>query len=69
MPTEYLNNVWILATDNEEPIIASRAIDALNFLRKNNKTAHIIQFYKRLTYSGTLLNDDRSLFDQFEYLR
>lgn len=66
LPTEYLNNVWILAIDNEEPITASGAIDTLNFLRKNHRTTCIIQFHKRQTYSGTLLNDCRSLFDQFE---
>ena len=66
LPTDYLSNAWILGIDDEEPITASGEIDALNFIRKNKRHSCFIQFHKRTTYSGTLLNDYRSVFNQFE---
>ena len=63
LPREYLSNVWLLATNDEETITASGAIDTLNFVRQHNRTTWVIQFHKRTTYSETLVNEHRSIFD------
>ena len=69
LPREHVSNVWTLAIDDEEPINASGTIDTLNFIRNNHHTIFTIKFHKRITCSGTLLNEHRSLFDQFKRLR
>ena len=66
VPKGCLSNVWTLTIDDEEPITASGAIDALNFMCKNHLTTCAVQFHKRTTCPGTLLNDYRYLFDRFE---
>ena len=38
----------------------------MNYLRKNGITEVVIQLLKRKAYNGTLLNECRSIFNQFE---
>ena len=66
MPSEYCYNSWIIAINEEEPITAARILDTLNCLRKNGATEVFMQLHKRSAYNGTLLNECRSLFNQFE---
>ena len=64
--TENLMNSWILAIDDDEPITAQEAQDALEFLRSKNLSKCAIRLHKRTALNGTLLNEHRSTFDQFD---
>ena len=65
LPTEHLRDVWILAINDEEPLTAVGTLETLNFIQRNNRTECMAQLHKRETCNGTLLNEYRSLFDQF----
>ena len=54
--------------NEEEPITADEVIDTLNYFRKNGITEVVIYLRKRKAHNGTLLNECRSIFNQFELL-
>ena len=69
LPSECCCNSWIISIDEEDPITVGDVIDTLNYFRKNGKTEVVMQLHERTSYNGTLLNECRYLFDQFEHPR
>ena len=58
-----------MAIYDDEPTTAQGAQDTLAFLRTKDRSTCVLRLRKRTVFNGTLLNEYRSTFDQYEKSR